>query len=224
MRYKIFSSLLFLCLFYLTLYSQEATTTWPYLYNNFKPGVIYFTNGSKQESLVNVHILNSKLHYLDQESIKEAFSKNIMVVTIGGEQFYIRDNKMLKVVASNEQGFIGEWAEADMASLSSGATAAYGASANSMAIRKLSSVEGGTSIATVTHMQLKNEKENGQILPIQTSFYIVTKGQVYPANRKQLEKTLPEDKGKELKSFLKKEKISWKDPESLMKLVSFINE
>ncbi len=221
MRYTILTLLIFIL--NSNIYSQQATTTWPYLYNNFTSGTIYFTNGTQQECLVNVHILKSKLHYLEGENIKEAESSKIILVKISSDQFYIKDNKMLKVVASNDKGFIGEWATANIASLTSGGTAAYGASANSMSIRKLSSIEGNGPTATTTHMQMKNDKENGTPLSVEKSFFIVTKGYVYPANKKRLEEMLAPQKKDELKSYLKTNKISWKNPNSLIQLVDFIN-
>lgn len=205
--------------------AQECTTTWPYLFNDFQPGTVYFKDGAKTPYRVNIHILKSKLHYLEDgsEEIKEAVSEDYILVKIGEDTFYSRQGKMVKVVASNEGGFIGECTVADMAALNTGETAAYGASANSMSTRKLSSIDGeGPSVST-NHMNLKNSKDDGIYIPTEKEYYIVTQGTVFPANKKQLEMFLPKDKADALKGFLKKNKISWKSPESLLKLVEFIN-
>ena len=36
--------------------AQNPSTTWPYLYDNFVPGVIYTNNNGKSEVLLNVHV------------------------------------------------------------------------------------------------------------------------------------------------------------------------
>lgn len=206
-------------------HAQDPTTTWPYLYNDFMQGTVYFKDGSHTDYLVNIHVLNSKLHYLEQgsEDIKEAVSKDVVLVTVGNDSFYARQGKILKAVASNDKGFIGEESVADMAALMSEGSAAYGASANSMSTRKLTSIEGAGPSASTNHMNLKKSKDDGKLIPLEREYYIVTAGQVYPANKRELELFLPSEKRAGLKAFLKANKISWNSPQSLLKLIDYIN-
>ena len=111
-----------------------------------------------------------------------------------------------------------------MAALMSEGSAAYGASANSMSTMKLSSVDAAGPTASTNHMNLKNSKEDGKLIPLAKEYYLVTGGQVYPANKKELELFLSVEKKAGLKGFLKANKISWKDPQSLLKLIDYINE
>ncbi len=203
--------------------AQEPTSTWPYLYNDFQDATVFFKDGSKRECKVNIHILNSKFHYLEGEDIMEAKSADILLVSIGNDSFYSKQGLMMKAVAANDKGFVGEVTVVDMAALNSQGGAAYGSSANSVAVNRLSSIEGSGPSASTNHMNLKNEKDLGVLLPVEKEYYIVTKGNVYPANRKNLELLLPSDKKSGFKAFLKQNKISWKSPASLLKIVDYIN-
>lgn len=221
---KVFLSL-FAIMVAVSMQAQNPTTTWPYLYNDFMQGTVFFKDGQKKDYLVNIHVLNSRLHYLEQgsEDIKEAVSKDVVLVTVGNVSFYAKQGKILKAVASSDKGFVGEEAVADMAALMSEGSAAYGASANSMSTMKLSSVDGAGPTASTNHMNLKNSKEDGKLIPLAKEYYLVTDGQVYPANKKELELFLSSEKKAGLKGFLKANKISWKDPQSLLKIIEYIN-
>lgn len=220
---KIILPLLIATFFSVALLAQEPTSTWPYLYNDFQDATVFFKDGNKKECKVNIHILNSKFHYLEGEDIKEAKSSDVILVSVGNDSFYSKQGLMMKAVAANDKGFVGEVTVVDMAALNSQGGAAYGASANSVAVNRLSSVEGAGPTASTNHMNLKNEKDLGVLLPLEKEYYIVTKGNVYPANRKNLEVLLPADKKSGFKAFLKQNKISWKSPASLLKIVDYIN-
>ena len=218
-------SVLVLMLAAVALQAQNPTTTWPYLYNDFMQGKVFFKDGSSKDYMVNVHILRSTLHFIEPgtDDIKEEKSKDVIVVNIGSDSFYSKQGKMLRAAATSQLGFVGEEVLADMAALNSESGAAYGASANSMSTMKLSSVDGAGPTASTNHMNLKNSKEDGKLIPLEKEYYLVTNGQVYPATKKELELFLTPDKKAGFKSFLKQNKISWKSPESLLKIVDYIN-
>ena len=221
---KIFTVLV-LMLAGLALQAQNPTTTWPYLYNDFMQGEVFFKDGSSKAYMVNVHILRSTLHFIEPgtDDIKEAKSKDVLLVKVADQTYYSKQGKMLRAAASNELGFVGEEVLADMAALNAESGAAYGASANSMSTMKLSSVDGAGPTASTNHMNLKNSKEDGKLIPLEKEYYLVTNGQVYPATRKELELFLTPEKKAGMKAFLKQNKISWKSPESLLKVIDYIN-
>ncbi len=202
--------------------TQNCTTMWPYLYSDFTAGTIYFSTGSKLEAKVNIHVQESALHFLDKDVIKEAASKDVVLVEIGNDRFYSKDGYMMKVLKSNDKGFVGVVQLGDFNSINVEGTSAYGASSNSSSIRKLSSIEIGGKTNT-NHMLIKQNKDDGYNVPIVKSYYIVTKGEVYPASKKEVEKRLDKTGKENLKTFLKKNKIQWKNPDSLMLLIDFFN-
>jgi hypothetical protein len=74
----------------------------------------------------------------------------------------------------------------------------------------------------MNHMELKNAKGEGSILPVIVKKYIVVVGMcpVYASRKDVLE--LPGLDKDLTKAFLKENKINWKDPQDLMKVHDFI--
>ncbi|GHT49341.1 hypothetical protein FACS189440_14910 [Bacteroidia bacterium] len=202
--------------------AQEVTTMWPYIYSDFQKGTVYFKDQQILEAPVNVHLLKSSLHYLDKDQIKEAESSDIVLVQIGSDRYYMRNNQLMRVVTGDSIGFIAELVTADFNALAESG-GAYGSSSSVQATRKLSSVEiGGVSITN--HVELKSKKDAGSLLPLTKKYYIVTEDQVYPANKKGFESQLPENKRNAFKQFIKQNKIKWNKPESLIALLEFLKD
>jgi len=207
-----------------TLSAQEVTTNWPYIYNDFTKGTVYYTDGKKTEALMNIHLLRSKLHYLDKEIIKEAKNADILVVEIGNDKYFAFNDQMLKVISGTQTGFLGELTVADLSSLNESG-GAYGASSNSMATRKLTSIDSQAGRAYITnHIELKNNKGGGTLLSVSKKYYIVSNGEIYLATQKGIDSKLPEERRSEFKTFVKNNKIKWKTPESLVVLLEFFDE
>ena len=204
-----------------TAYTQEVTTNWPYIYNDFTKGTVYYSGGEKTEALMNIHLLRSKLHYLDKETIKEAKSEEILIVEIGADKYFAFNDQMLKVISGTQTSFLGELTYADLSSLNESG-GAYGSSSNSMATKKLSSVDMRFAGNFVTnHIELKNSKDNGTLLLVSKKYYIVSNGDIYLATQKGINSKLSADKKIEFEAFIKKNKIKWKTPESLIVLLEF---
>jgi hypothetical protein len=203
-------------------WAQECTTMWPYIYPEFKEGTLYLVGGKQLTAQFNVHVQESRLHYLSNGIIKETQSENIVLVKIGEDVFMSVDGKVMKVIGSEERGFVATLILGDFDKLFN-SSGAYGGSSNSSAVMKLSSIEiGGKTI--VNHMELKQNKESGTTIPLKYQYYIVTKGKVYLASKKGIDSQLNESEPVEFKKFLKEHKIKWKDPKSLMTLLDFFNK
>jgi len=199
--------------------AQNITTMWPYVYPDFQEGAVYFKDHTSLSAPLNVHLLKSTLHYLEGEKIKEAASGDIESVRIGFDQYYVCDNQLMRVVDGDSTGFIAELTEADFSALNESG-GAYGSSTNVQATRKVSSMEiGGVSI--VNHMELKEKKDAGVLLPLTQKYFIVFDGKEYPATRKGIMSELSKDRQDAFKHFVKQKKIKWKQPESLMFLLDF---
>ena len=203
-------------------WAQECTTIWPYIYPEFKEGTLYMVGGKQFTAQFNIHVQESRLHYLSNGIIKETQSENIVLVKIGEDVFMSVDGKVMKVIGSEERGFVATLILGDFAKLNN-SSGAYGGSSNSSAIMKLSSIEvGGKTI--VNHMELKQKRDEGVPLPLKYQYYIVTKGKVYSATKKGIRSELSDSSAVEFKSFLKKNKIKWDNPQSLMTLLDFFNK
>ncbi len=202
-------------------FAQQCSTSWPYLYDDFKAGELYFSTGSIVYLDMNVHLAKGSLHYIDEENIiREPEKKNLLFAKIGNEKFMIVSGCVMKVLEERDNGFIAAYYTADFqASNESGG--AYGASSNSSATTKLTSVN----VAGVNQniMNLKREKSSGTLAPIKTKYYIITMGKVLEADKKEVEANLGGDKLSGFKTFLKKNKIRWKEPSSLVLVIDYLN-
>lgn len=218
MKQKVFFFIIALC-GTIGAQAQSSTTMWPYVYPDFQEGVVYFKDNTSLNAPLNVHLLKSTLHYLEGEKIKEAISGDIESVGIGSDQYYVYNNQLMRVVNGDSTGFIAELTEADFSALNESG-GAYGSSSSVQATRKVSSMEiGGVSI--VNHMELKEKKDAGALLPLTKKYFIIIDGKNYPASRKGIMSELPEDKQDTFKKFVKQNKIKWKQSESLVLLLDF---
>ena len=202
--------------------AQNPSTTWPYLYDNFTSGVIYMQNGAKSELLLNVQVRHDRLHFIDDGIIKEADLDPVLLVMIGSDKYYPVDGELRKVLAENEKGAVAVSLLGNFAALQE-TGGAYGASSSAAATRKLSSVEVDGQV-NQNHMLILQEKENGAELALITTYYLLSGTTCVKASRKDVEEALPAAAIPAWKTWLKANKIKWKDPQSLLKVVEFLKD
>ena len=99
---------------------------------------------------------------------------------------------------------------------------AYGTSSSTSAVDKLSSLQIG-GISNLNYDLIRVERENGEALPVTERIYFVVGGELYSANKRAVTKLLPKSEKKAFDTFLKENKIKWKDPESLCKVLEYIS-
>lgn len=201
--------------------SFEPTSTWPYVYEDFTSGKLMMTSGKTVDGNYNICLENNTVHFIEGELVKQAASMDVVSVQIGSDVYVNTNGKMLKVVAKSEKGLVVEENSIDMVKLNE-TGGAYGSSSSSNATTALSSLEGiGGTRTNMNHMELKNAKNDGKILPLIKKYYLVFGGKTVFASKKDVEGLDGVDKDA-LKGFLKKNKIKWRNPESLLTLVDFI--
>ena len=206
----------------LSLRAQEYSTSWPYLYPEFREGTIYMNDGTKLVYNVNVHILHGRLHYLDNGVVKEAISSNLLLIKIGDDEYMNVNGDIMKIVAKNDKGMVTALQLGDFERLRD-AGGAYGSSTTSSATRRLTSVDVAGKV-NQNHMELWESRHNGELVDLVTTYYIVTPTKTVEATQRAIRETL-DDAGKDaFKKWLKQNKIKWKNPESLLTLTEFLNQ
>lgn len=203
--------------------SSEPTTTWPYIYSDFKSGELKPLSGAPIQGAFNIHVLESRLHFIEDGIIREMKPSEVLSVKVGDDIFATVSGKMMKVLAKSDNGFVAEEVLVDIARLNT-TGGAYGSSSNSIATQALSSLEGiGGTRTNMNHMELKNAKDEGSPLPVIVKKYLVFPGYVVYATKADVSKLAGIDKD-ELNTFIKENKIKWKDENSLIKVLDFIYE
>ena len=126
------------------------------------------------------------------------------------------------MLAESGNGLVVQASEVDMSRLNS-TGGAYGSSSNTIATQALSSLESiSTGTSAVNHMNLKNSKSDGKILPLQKKIYLVLDCMTVFASKRDVLDIEGIDKDV-LNSYIKANKVRWKDAQSLIRLVDFIN-
>lgn len=217
-------SLLLLACAVLTASAQkyEPNTKWPYVYEDFTQGTIFFNGNKKSESKLNIHLWGNKLHYLkDDNKIYQSDDRDVIRVEIGSDAYIYSDHKLVKILSAENNNLLVVLDKADFDALFT-STGAYGASLNSSSSRDLSSLDlGGLENAELGRML--QEKGDGRDIDVKQVYFFIVDGQQIDANKKEVEKLLSDNGKKEWKTFQKENKIKWKDEESLKKVLSFIN-
>ncbi len=188
--------------------AQNPSTTWPYLYGDFTPGVVYMNNGSKSELLLNVHVRRGRLHFIDKDIIKDADLTPVLVVTVGNDKYFPVAGELRKVVAENENGVVVVSQLGNFAALQE-TGGGYGVEVDGQ--------------VNQNHMLILQEKENGAELELITNYYLLRNGKCIKAARKDVEDALPDSAKAGWKAWLKANKIKWKDPQSLLKVVDYLS-
>lgn len=222
-RYILTVLALMLSLGSLSAQDSEPTTTWPYIYPDFQTGELKQLTGAPVQGAFNIHILESRLHFIDGGMIREMQPSEIISVKVGTDYYASVSGRMMKVLAQSEMGFVAEEVLVDIARLNA-TGGAYGSSSNSISTMALSSLEGiGGTRANMNHMELKNSKNDGSVLPVIVKKYLVFPGYVVYAAKADVSKLVGIDKD-ELNAFLKENKVRWKDEQSLIKVLDFLSE
>lgn len=201
---------------------DECSTKWPYLYKDFTEGTIYKKGGEKFVHQVNIHTLRGRLHYIDKGLIKEVISSDVLLVTIGEDTFMSVKGDMMKVVAKKDGGFIAALILGDFSNLND-TGGAYGTSTTNSATQKLTGVEIGGYV-NQNHMELLENRNNGELVSLEKTYFLVTPDFSCKASRKDLEENFTPEQKAEFKTWLKSNKIKWNDPQSLLSLVDFVSK
>lgn len=195
-------------------------TRWPYLYENFTQGTIYFAKNQKSESQLNIHLLGNTLHYITQDGkIFENSDKDVVRVEIGSEAYLFADHKLMQIIAQKGSNALLKLVYGDFDSMTSG-SGAYGSSLNSSASRDISSLDlGGLNQPELGKML--QEKNDGSEIPLETSYYFIINGKVIEADKKAVAETIEVSQTESWKKFLKENKIKWKKEDSLISVLGF---
>lgn len=221
MKRLLFSVLMYLTALLCLAQDYEPTSSWPYIYGEFTDGMLMQPDGKERPGKYNIHILEGRLHFIDGDMVCEANPDDIRFVRIGNDVYANVTGTMMKIMAESGNGMVTMETLVDMAGLNA-TGGAYGSSSNSVATTALSSLEGiGGTRSNMNHMELRNSKDSGKTLPVVTKFYLVYgSNAVYATKRDVLAVDGVSKDG--LTKFCKENRIKWKDPESLIKVLDFI--
>ena len=221
---KMFSvSLMLVVCLALSAQDYMPTVNWPYLNPDFYDGEIVMAGGSISKAKMNIHLGQGQLHFVDESGmIGEASVAAAVYAKICDDQFVNVNGKMLRVLAASEKGSVVEEVLADYSAVVR-QDGAYGApNANAAQGHSYDENYGNYAyLITNVYVDLVAQKEYGDPLPVTTQRYFVIDGVSMPVSRKSITSIEGVDK-KVFAAFLKAEKIDWKEPEDLLKIIDFV--
>ena len=199
----------------------EAYTTWPYIYSDFQQGTLILSNGQKRVMPINIHLLKGDLHFIDDKGmIQMAPAGQFSAVQIGEDTFRRINGYLMQITPGpDEKNFVAVRRIADLQSLNE-TGGAYGTPATTASTRKITSIDMPGFVNT-NHMEQMKQRESGQKLKIKTEYYVVIDGTAVKATKKDVTAAAGAQRAAEIKQFLKKNKINWKDEQSLLTLFAF---
>lgn len=199
----------------------EPNTKWPYLYEDFTDGTIFFANDTKTQAKLNIHLLGNVLHYVSADGkIYESNEKKLARIEIGGDAFLPIEGRLVQVIAVKNNNLVAKFVKANFDAINQG-NGAYGATTSSAATRSLSSLDlGGLNNPELGKML--QEKTEGAFIPLVTEYFFYIDGKRVAADRKAVEELIGDDRKIELKDFIKANKVKWKNEESLKLVLDFI--
>ena len=204
----------------------QPNTKWPYVYDSFYPGTIYFEGNEKSTADMNIHLWGNVLHYIAPDGrIHQGSDSKVVRVEIADNAYIYSDHKLVKIISADGTNLLVKLTKGDFDAMRDGTGGAYGSSLNSSAAQDLSSL--GFDLGGLDNPDiglLLQDKHEGRAIPIVEKYFFIIGGQQVEANKKAIAKFIGSDKEEAFKQFVKENKIKWKNEESLKKLLEFFGK
>ncbi|MDR1646315.1 MAG: hypothetical protein LBS05_10970 [Tannerellaceae bacterium] len=196
--------------------TYAPTTAWPFLYEDFRQGTVFFADGGRsQDRLLNVHLLHVTLWHRDGGELLLSDPKGIERVAIGADTFIYMNGQLARLVHARGEIGLVELVKGNFNALTAPATGAYGMNTQS------SSAQIQTSIGQINYAQARLGEAAGRRLPLTRDFYFLFGDKIVRATRKEMEKAVPKENLPQLRSFIKTNRIRWDEAESLARFFDF---
>lgn len=198
------------------------TVNWPYLYPDFIEGESTLIGGKTVTAKYNIHLGLGALHFVNDGTIAESSVSNILTVKLGDDILRNVGGKMMKVLAQAEGGLVVQETLADYSAIVRD-DGAYGGSLSNAAKGFSYDENYGNYGYLVTNsyedlLSIKNESEE---LPVNVKTYLFIDNNLIHASKKSVG-ALPGVDKKAFADFQKANKIDWKKPADLAKVIDFV--
>lgn len=200
---------------------EKATATWPFLYEDFMEATILMTDGSRGKEHINLNLLNGEMQFIrDGEIRKIAPAEEVKVITVAEDQFIYHDKSFYQLVKGGEMNLI-QRIKGNMSDLVE-STGAYGTQSTVSATNKYSTIDLG-GINNMSYTQIKKDKLNGKQFDVEVTYFFLKNDVLTKAAKKGFLKLCASNK-KEAISFLKSNKINFKNEQDLLTVLEFLEK
>ncbi len=199
------------------------TETWPYMLEEFEAGTVKSTTGEvRSYEMLNIYLPNHTLHYVMEDKVLVADMAKVYLVAVGEDVYLNTGGKLRKIMLEGNNGVVLEESWIDMEAYNS-VDIGYGISSRTASAQNVSNLYFLNNSAQM-NMNLTDlvNKRDSKKLEIRKSLYLRVNGLLYKADINEIAAMMPDSKA--AKKELKKLKIKWKDPNSLIAVVDYIYE
>ena len=204
--------------------SFEPTETWPFLYEFFQQGMTRTRSGDVlSEARFNISLQDGSLYFIGKDDIlMKPDMAAVYAARLGDDVFINVLGKMYRLLSELDLGCVLEGVAIDEDELGK-VSIGYGITSSSASAQNVSLImDGRFNLVNKSLAQIDGDKTKGAVLPLMKTIYLYINGSLIPASRQAVSDYPGVDK-KEAATFFKQEKIKWKDPSSLEKVIIFVN-
>lgn len=232
-------TLLFILAFSLTATAQtcsrkryEPTTNWPYLFDDFKKGVVVYNNDTVSMAKLNFHLRAQSLDCIDfNGKIARVVLAKFQCAIIDKEVYRIIDGKPMRQIHEEEDAMLMEHTYINYDAMDNTymqGLALYAREKMDVAVR--ANWNGHLNYANIhmpgefneNYKEMLERKTDGNPLLTNSVNYFVVKGKSFRAIPKDCYGQLDKSGQKKLKSFVKAKKLKWKTSEDLIVILQHI--
>lgn len=210
--------------FSLNAQKYEPRESWPLVFEDFLNGETLARDGKLfMDAPLNVSVVDGSLLFVDKNGvIMKADMSRIHTVRIGDTVFVNLFGKLYELISELDSGSVVSQTVVDKDKYGK-VDIGYGVSSASASAMNLTILmDGRSDLINKSLEQSEENKYKSPVIPIRENIFLFVKGNLVPVSRNAII-NYPGVDGKEARDFIKKEKIKWKDTESLEKLVIFLH-
>lgn len=198
-------------------YSEKVTDKWPYLFEEFHEGTIYYNINKASKASFNIDVANQQFVYFEDDelikSVNQAYTIDSLVLK--NSKFIVSEKSIYEVLESGKNIFLLKRIRIDMNSLNE-KSGGYGTGSSTDATTRLTSVD----VANYTNVPwnvVKLEKNKGKVFELITGFYLLntSSNNIERLSQKNLTNAFPQ---KDVKKTMKSNNLKLKNENDIKTL------
>ncbi|MDA3931029.1 MAG: hypothetical protein PF541_18930 [Prolixibacteraceae bacterium] len=153
--------------------SEKVTDKWPYLYEEFQEGFLYFDGNKISDGSFNIDIANQTLIFYGEDNLLKSVDESVTIdsLVLIDSKYYRNDNTFYEVISQDGTLALLKKTRVDLNALND-TGGGYGTSSATDAKTKLTSVD-VSNYTGVAYEVVKLEKGKGKLFDIITGYYLV---------------------------------------------------
>lgn len=201
----------------------QPRETWPFLYEEFRPGAARTRDGALTERDYNIAVHDGTLMFVnDEKVIMRADMTRIFSARVGDDVYVNIGGRMYRLLSELDCGNVVLGSEIDVDQQSK-VSIGYGISSSTASAQGVSLLmDGRFDAVNKSLQQTELDKYRGEVLPVKQVRYLQIGLRLIPATRQGI-LGLPGIDKKAASAFFKQEKIKWTETSSLEKVLVFVS-